>query len=1142
MENDLKDLYNKKIETFTHLHLHTTYSMLDGVGKAKDYAARCAELGMQACAITDHGTMAGLFEFYTEMTNVGVKPILGNEMYCVEDMYQRGLSDEEKEGLTATEVREKNKLRLRSPHLLLLAENDIGLKNLFRLNYLANTEGYYGKARIDLNCLEKHSEGLIATTTCVISNMARYLQSKQTDKMTDFFDRMLSIFGEDNYFIELHPHDLDIQKDYNVALIELFRKKYQNVRCVLANDVHVVLKQHDKVHDFLWRMNTDGKFDEAGVHTLYLASEQEMRDLWHDNGYGDLIEDKYLEEAIESTKEIATRCNAKLDLETLKEPNFKTPEGFKDNKEYIVHQLKVGMEEKVKAGQIPQDEIVKYASALKKELDLVADKGYIDYFLITQDFCKWAYDNDILMSPGRGSASGALLCWLLGITHLNPLKYDLFFERFMNPTRIKEPDIDNDFADQDRERVKDYVAKKWGAANIANVCAYARYSANTLFRDLAKDKNLPFAESNKIAKTISGHISLNKDMASFSEIMSEKAEVRKFVDELPLEERQDFVETIDRLNGNVRNQTVAAGGVIISSSPLYDMMPLRKSNDTILVTEWQIDELAKMKFLKIDMLGISTLSILKDVMDKVGMTLPELYSMPLDRDQLSEEEQINYDKAYDLLGKGQTYGIFQFSGSNIARVISQVGPKNIEDIAAVNAIYRPGVIKMGALDSFIHRKNGQEEPVNELHPMFDDILRPTEGIMIYQEQFIQMFNMLGLSFGEGDILRKIAESLDKKKCNDYLQEHLYDFPDKLILPIEETKSVANNLIDNAGYLFNKSHAISYSILAYWTAYFKAKYPAEFIEVMANHHADDHDEIALCLSMARDLLNNPTVSLGTINNFSLDFKVTQDDFLVGLLGIKGLGKSVLNKIKKHTPDGGWIDFTEFLKDNLQYKMISANDLKILISLGLFDGLQFCGIEFSRKSLINAVEVYYNLATMSKKNLKVVCQKLFDDESLTIKELISGAKINRLLDYFQIIPTDEYTETEIVRQELQYVGFRITENRQRWESVVQILQNSGVNHISDFNDDEEEHSPVWLTIRTVEMLKTKKGKPYANVRADDGSAFRVWHNKLQYHEDDLIPGKVIIAKLNSDTFGRSVTFGKTALIGEDEIIKLSDSSPL
>ena len=369
-----------KVDTFTQLHLHTTYSMLDGVGKAKDYAERCAELGMQACAITDHGTMAGVYEFYTEMTKVGVKPIIGNEMYCVEDMHQRGLTDKEKSGLTPTEVKDQNKLRLRSPHLLLLAENDEGLRNLFRLNYYANTDGYYGKPRIDLNLLEKHSDGLIATTTCVISNMAKYLQGKQTDKMSSFFERMLKIFGKDNYFIEMHPHDLDIQKDYNTALIELFRKRYEDVRCVLANDTHMVLKEHDKIHDFLFRMSTDGKYDEAGVHSLYLANEEEMRGLWYDNGYGDLISDEYLEEAIESTKLIASRCHATLDTETLKEPKFETPEGFKDNKEYIVYQLKKGMQEKIDAGHITEDDISYYTESLKKELDLVDDKGYIDYF------------------------------------------------------------------------------------------------------------------------------------------------------------------------------------------------------------------------------------------------------------------------------------------------------------------------------------------------------------------------------------------------------------------------------------------------------------------------------------------------------------------------------------------------------------------------------------------------------------------------------------------------------------------------------------------------------------------------------------------------------------------------------------------
>ena len=355
--------------------------------------------------------------------------------------------------------------------------------------------------------------------------------------------------------------------------------------------------------------------------------------------------------------------------------------------------------------------------------------------------------------------------------------------------------------------------------------------------------------------------------------------------------------------------------------------------------------------------------------------------------------------------------------------------------------------------------------------------------------------------------------------------------------MEETKKVADKLIENAGYLFNKSHAISYSILAYWTSYFKAKYPAEFIEVLCNHSADDHDEIALCLSMARDLLDNPQVTLGNINNFSLDFKVTKDEFMVGLLGIKGLGKTVLNKIKNGMPSaGGWLDYTEFLQDNFQHKMISANDLKMLVSLGLFDDFSLCGQDYTRKALVDITDIYYNLFNLPKRDLKKICEKVFDDDSLTFKDLIRSDRLESLMKVFNIKLEDEYNENEIINNELKYVGFRVTENRERWEAMTSMVKDMGVTHISDFDDEAEGHDHVWLTVRTVEMLKTKKGKPYANVRADDGSSFRVWHNKLQYHTDDLIPGKVLIVKLNADTFGRSIAWDRGALVGEEKIIQL------
>ena len=1128
---------SKKIETFSHLHLHTSQgSFLDAVGKSEEYMQRAVELNQSCVAVTEHGSMASAYEFQTQGDKYGIKTIIGNEMYCVSDRFRKGVTEAEKEGLTPTEVREENRKRLKAPHLLLLAETDEGLQNLYRLNYYANNEGFYGKPRIDLNLLAKHSKGLIATTTCVISNMARYFQNKEIDKMTGFFDDMAGIFGPDNLFIEVHPHDLDIQLEYQQVLIELFRKQHEEFKCVLANDVHYVRKEHNDTHSFLWRLNTNGRIDEAGVSTLYMASEDEMRELWHKNGYADIIGDEYLEEAIESTKVIANRCNARLDVKTLKEPKFDVPTGYKGSKEYILHLLQRGMEEKVRNNLIPEKDVPRYVDRLKDELELISDKGYLDYFLITNDFTQWAYENDILMSPGRGSAGGSLVCWLLGITHLDPIKYDLFFERFMNPERIKEPDIDNDFQDSRRPDVKNYVASKWGEANIASVAAYSRYSVNTLFRDLAKDKGIDYKLSNKIAKTISGHISLNKELTSFTELMNSNTDVKKFVQSLDKKEAQDFVTTIDTLIGNVRNQTIAGGGVIISSKPLYDVMPLRKSKEGDLITEWQIDELAKMKFLKIDMLGLSTLSILKEVMEKVNVTIEELYKMPLDRELLSEEEQKYYDTAYELLRNGETYGVFQFGGSNITRCLQRMIPQNVEDIAAVNAIYRPGVIKMGALDSFLRRRNGEEESKNNHHKLFDDILAPTENIMIYQEQFIQMFNRLGLNFGQGDILRKIAESLDHKKCNEYLEENLYSHPEKLVLSLKETKAVAKKLIDNAGYLFNKSHAIGYSILAYWTIYFKAKYPAEFAEVILNHHLGEHDEIALGLTMSRRLLGEPKVTLGDINNFSKNFQVTKEEIKVGLKNVKGLGDSVLNKL--HTSSLGWKDFTAFYIENIEGKMIPHNGMQKLIRLGLFDGFAFCGKTFTRKSLCEITDIYNTLALQSKKNFKILMDKIFDDEELTFEELFVEDKIVKLIDSLKVDVTEEYVEKELIDFELEYIGFRISENQERIEYITNVVNNLEIKHISEYDDDEEDLSLFWTKISTVEMLTTKKGKPYANVRAEDGSSFRIWHNKLQYCEEDLVPGKIIAVKLTSDNFGRQLAWDRYSLLNEDNILKLQE----
>ena len=1140
--------YDKKIETFTHLHCHSSYSLLDGIGKPADNAKRAADIGQQALALTDHGTCAGLYEFQTACDKVGVKPILGNEFYFVEDRHVKGLSEEEKESLTKEEQQEIIKIRQANPHLILLAETDQGLQNIYRLNYLANKEGFYGKPRVDLNLLQQYNEGIIATTTCIISPYAKYYFRGETDKMRSLFDKMYGIFGKDRYFVELHPHekfnfrngtdpDQHAQREYNFAMVEMFRKNY-DIRCILANDAHYPEKKHNDVHGFMFNINTNGKYDETSCKNLYIASEDDMRSFWHGNHHDESIDNSYLDEAIETTKEIANRCHGRIDVESLKEPKFSVPVGYDNNKQYIVELLKDALIKKIEDGEVAEDKSDEYIERVRTELELIADKGYVDYFLLTRDFCDWAYRNDIVQSPGRGSAAGSLICWLLGITRVDPLKYDLFFERFMNPERIKEPDIDNDFQDSRRQEVKDYVGKKWGAANIASCAAYSRYTANTLLREVFKHYEIDFKTSNRIAKTISGHVSLNKDMTSFTDIVASNKDVREFLTTLDEEKRHSIVHILDTVMGNVRNVTIAGGGTIISSQPLHELMPLRRSKDEGIITEWQVEELTKMKFLKIDILGISTLSVLKTIMDQVGMSLDELYALPMEREELTPDEQVHYDQAYKLLQEGETQGIFQFGGSNITRCLTKVKPQNLNDLAAVNAIYRPGVIKMGSLEKFLNRRNGDEKSVNDIHPLFEEILAPTEYIMIYQEQFIQMFNKLGLDFGKADLMRRMAEANDKDACYKYLEEHLYSNPELMALSAEETHKVADKIIEGAGYLFNKSHAICYSQLAYWTAYMKAKFPDRFTEVMFNHHVSDKDNLAITLTMARKLLKDPTISLGDINTFAKDYKVVGNDITIGVKSVKGIGDSVINKVLKNRPSGGWLTFQEFMVDNIYKKMIPYKGMQLFTTLGLFDGIPIngSGVTVSRKALVDIIEVVSQLSTAPKKKFRQMMEKVTGEADTKLENLFGKEHLEQIISLFDIDTETEYTEVEIINFEVENVGFRINEDKERQEALKTCVNEMNITHISDFDEDNQVKKHFWSIIRSVELLKTKKGKPYANVRLDDGTSFRIWHNKLVYIQPELLPGRVVMVKLDADTFGRSLSWDKYSFMCEEDILKL------
>tara|TARA_R110000744_G_scaffold10686_3_gene33130 strand:- start:401 stop:1828 length:1428 start_codon:yes stop_codon:yes gene_type:complete len=471
-----------------------------------------------------------------------------------------------------------------------------------------------------------------------------------------------------------------------------------------------------------------------------------------------------------------------------------------------------------------------------------------------------------------------------------------------------------------------------------------------------------------------------------------------------------------------------------------------------------------------------------------------------------------------------------------------MNPMNLEHIAAVNAIYRPGVIKSGAMEAFLRRRNGEEESVNDYHPLFDDILSTTENIMIYQEQFIQMFNKLGLDFGKSDILRRIAETGDKEACYKYLDDNLYCDLDRMVLTKDETNDIASKVIEAAGYLFNKSHAISYSQLAYWTAYMKGKYPDKFVEVMFNHYHGDHDNQAINLNMAKRLLDEPDVSLGDINKFVKDYKVVGDIITIGIKSVIGIGDSVIKKIENNRPMGGWLTFDEFNEDNHYKKIVSHKNLQILIKLGMFDTIPIngSGMVLTRKALCDVAEIIGKVSVLSKKKLNDFLNKIYGTEitNKNLIEMLSAKHIVTLFDEFGITPEDEYTDDEIVGFEIDYLGFRLTEDIEKNKLLKGMTGEMGIEHISSIEDVEGELNHCWTIIQSIEKLKTKNGKPYANVRTDDGSSFRVWWNKLQYIDSYLVPGKLVVVKLNSDTFGRSLAHGRSSFMNEKEIINLYD----
>ncbi|EGD51420.1 DNA polymerase III catalytic subunit, DnaE type [Thermoanaerobacter thermohydrosulfuricus] len=903
---------------FVHLHVHSEYSLLDGSCRIKDLIAKTKELNMKAIAITDHGVMYGVIDFYKEAVAQGIKPIIGCEIYVA----PRSMQDREY-GIDNENY-----------HLVLLAKDMTGYKNLMKIVTVASIEGFYYKPRVDREFLKEHSEGLIALSACLAGEVPSYILRGEYEKAKEaalFYD---SIFGRGNFYLELQDHGILEQQKVNKELIRL--SKETGIPLVATNDVHYLEKKDAKAHEVLLCIQTGKTIDDEDrmsfpTDEFYLKSPEEMENLF-----------SCCKEAIENTEKIADMCNVEFEFNKTKLPKYDLPEGV-DSYEYLRNLCYEGLYKRYKN---PGKEVIE---RLDYELSVIKQMGYVDYFLIVWDFIKFAKDNGIMTGPGRGSAAGSLVAYTLGITNIDPIKYNLLFERFLNPERVSMPDIDSDFCYERRQEVIDYVVKKYGKDNVAQIITFGTMAARAVIRDVGRALNYPYAEVDTIAKMIPFELGMTIDKA-----LSLNPELKaRYENE---EKVKQLIDISRSLEGLPRHASTHAAGVVISKEPLVNYVPLQKNEDSI-VTQFPMTTLEELGLLKMDFLGLRTLTVIRDTIEMVKKN----------KGVIIDFDSMEYDdlKVYELISKGETEGVFQLESSGMKQFMAELKPKNLEDIIAGISLYRPG--PMDQIPRYLANRNHPESIVYD-HPLLKPILDVTYGCMVYQEQVMQIVrDVAGYSLGRSDLVRR---AMAKKKMDVMEQERknfIYGIVDEegnVIVPgalrngLDEATAnkLFDEMLDFANYAFNKSHAAAYAVIAYQTAYLKRYYPVEFMAALLNSFVDNLDKIAFYVQVCKKM--GIKVLPPDINESDSYFTVVEDKIRFGLSAVKNVGLNMTMEIVSERERNGKfksvVDFFERMQDS----QLNKKAVESLIKAGAFSSF---GVRRSQ-----LLSVYDKLMENIKKN--------------------------------------------------------------------------------------------------------------------------------------------------------------------------------
>ena len=1015
---------------FTHLHVHTEYSLLDGSNKIKEYVDRVKELGMDSAAITDHGVMYGVIDFYRAARAAGINPILGCEVYVAPG---------------SRFDRETGSGEDRYYHLVLLAENNQGYSNLMKIVSKGFVEGFYYKPRVDLQLLEKYHEGIIALSACLAGEVARFLTRGMYEDAKAAALRYQDIFGKGNFFLELQDHGIPEQQNVNQQLLKMHRET--GIDLVATNDVHYTLAEDAQPHDVLLCLQTGKKLAdqdrmryEGGQY--YVKSPEEMERLF-----------PYATEALENTHKIAQRCHVEIEFGVTKLPKFGVPEGY-TSWEYLNELCFKGLEERYQ----PVTEELK--ERLNYELTTIKNMGYVDYFLIVWDFIKYARDHDIMVGPGRGSAAGSLVAHTLGITQLDPIRYDLLFERFLNPERVSMPDIDVDFCFERRQEVIDYVRRKYGDDCVVQIVTFGTLAARGVIRDVGRVMDLPYAQVDTIAKMIPQELNITIDKAlqmnpEFKKVYEEDKEIHELID------------TAKRLEGLPRHTSMHAAGVVISQKDVSEYVPLSRASDGSIVTQFTMTTLEELGLLKMDFLGLRTLTVIQNAVKLIqkdaGVTL--------------DMQKINYDdkKVLDSLGTGRSDGVFQLESAGMKNFMKELKPQSLEDVIAGISLYRPG--PMDFIPQYIRGKN-RPDTIRYDCPQLEPILKPTYGCIVYQEQVMQIVrNLAGYTLGRSDLVRramskKKASVMEKERQNFVYGNEAEGVPGCIANGIDEATAnkIYDEMIDFAKYAFNKSHAAAYAVVSYQTAYLKYYYPVEFMAALMTSVIDFPNKVAeyilVCRQMGIKILP-PDVNCGMYG-----FSVDNGAIRYGLSAIKSVGRPVIESlVKEREENGQYRSLKDFMERNSP--QMNKRAVENFIKAGALDCL-----DGNRRQKMLVYQKISDSISQDKKNSLAGQMSLFDLVSEEDKKEFE----------IRMPDVEEFGKEELLGYEKEVLGIYLSGHP--LENYRGMMEKTISAKTSDFQQDEETNLPKvmdgqkviiggMITDKTIKYTKNNKVMAFLTV---------------------------------------------------------------